>query len=512
MTNHFAGGLQLLRLNLRRDRWQILIWLAALTFLSVAVARGFPELFVSEGERLAMAETLKNPAMIAMIGPSNGFDNYTIGAMYGHEMTLFMGIAAAIMTIMLTSSQTRGAEEDGRLELLQALPVGRLANLAAVVVEMLLISLSLTLLIGMGIGFLGIESMDVYGALTYGAALGMTAFVFASSTVVFAQLTTTLRGTLGLSLAFLGGAYLWRALTDVEYAQLSWVSPLAWSYKTEPFVNNHWLPIILGYLVAILLFGLAFYLKSIRDVGARLLPAKKGKGTASRWLQRPIGLTFYLNKLTIISWGVGMFVLGLSYGSIFGDLESFFESSELYMMLLPQDSNFSLTEQFMTVLMVILAIMSTIPTVTVVLKLYSEEKKGHLEQVMAKAVSRKELFLSYWIIAWLTGLVIQLMAVLGLYVAASSVMDEGIPFLTMLQAGLVYLPAIWFTAGLVFFVDYLGNMLSLPTWISKLSVFGYISKRPVETLNLMPMVLLLCLAVALGSIGLTKYRQRDLVA
>ena len=95
-------------------------------------------------------------------------------------------------------------------------------------------------------------------------------------------------------------------------------------------------------------------------------------------------------------------------------------------------------------------------------------------------------------IAMLAAPIIQLMSVLGLWSAAIFVMDDLIPFGTLMKAGFVHIPAIWIMAGLAvfligylprltgltwlylgysFFVVYLGDMLQLPGWMNNLSPY-----------------------------------------
>src|SRR5690625_6810525 len=121
---------------------------------------------------------MKNPAMEAMVGKGYGLDNYTIGAMTAHQMLLFTGIAVAIMSILFVARHTRADEEDGRIELIRSLPTGRLSNLTATISVIAGINVLLALLVGLGLYALGIESMDLYGSLLYGAALGTIGIFF----------------------------------------------------------------------------------------------------------------------------------------------------------------------------------------------------------------------------------------------------------------------------------------------------------------------------------------------
>src|SRR5690606_24441262 len=178
--------------------------------------------------------------------------------------------------------------------------------------------------------------MNLEGSMLYGAVLGGTGLVFAGITAVFAQLSESSRGTIGWSIAALILAYLIRAITDISNEALSWISPLGWVTKAEVYSSNNWGPILLMLAVSILLFIFANYLNSIRDIERGFLATMAGRQSASPLLPNPIGLAFRLQRAGFISWAVGLYVLGASYGSIFGDLESFFEGNEMYQQMLQQ--------------------------------------------------------------------------------------------------------------------------------------------------------------------------------
>src|SRR5699024_1317830 len=141
---------------------------------------------------------------------------------------------------------------------------------------------------------LQIDSIDLTGSLLYGAGLGAIGIFFASVTAVFVQMTENARSATGLSFAVLGVAYLLRAVGDVGTEWLSWISPLGRMLHTEVFVNNYWWPLALLVGAACLLAFISFYLQSIRDIGAGLLPAKQGRTHAHSFTLHPFGLALKL--------------------------------------------------------------------------------------------------------------------------------------------------------------------------------------------------------------------------
>ncbi len=529
--NLFKGTFDLIKLLAKRNILSISIWLVSIVSITVVVLGAFTGLYSSEEEMFAMAETMRNPAMTAMVGPSEGLDNYHVGAQMSHQMLLFTGIAIAVMAILIVTKNTRADEEDGLIEMIRSLPVGRLSVSLAINKLMSTVFILLFIVVAISMYLTGLENITLEGSILYGAALGMIGIFFASLTLVFAQLTENSRGTIAYSFAFLMLAYFIRAIGDVSNEMLALISPLGLILRTHPFVLDNWWPILVMFVASVLLFVLALYLNSIRDLGSGFIPSKPGKKTASKFLRRPIGLYLRLQRTSIIAWFITMFLLGVSYGSIFGDLEQFILSNEMIQQMVSQDSNFTLNEQFMTVLMLVMSMMATIPAVIFVLKIRSEEKKKRIENILSKSVSRNELLFSNLIISLVLGFLMLITSALGLYSASSAVMDDPILLSTIIKASIVYYPAmlimigfalflngiferatplVWLYIVYSFLVSYLGDLLQIPEAIMKTTPFGNIPNYPVEEVNVLNLVLMVLVASLLIVIGFITYNKRDI--
>lgn len=521
----------LTRFMLRIDRIRIPVWIISLALLTFAVAIAFTDLYATDQDREAIAETMRNPAISAMVGQGYGLDNYTNGAMMAHQMLLFSGIAVAIMSILLVARHTRGDEEDGRVEMIRSLPTGRLSNVTATVVVVSGTNVLLALVIGFGLFALGIESMDLQGSLLYGVALGTIGLFFTAVTALFAQASENVRGTIGLSLMVLGVSYLIRAIGDAGNEAISWFSPLGWVLSAEVYVNNYWWPIILTLVVTIGILVLSLYLNAIRDLESGFIPAKPGRKYASRYLQSPLGLSFRLQRTGLITWMIAMVVLGASYGSVLGDLESFFEGNDMMQQLLQSADGYSLTEQFIPMLMSIMAMISTVPALMVIFKLKGEENKNRIEHLLAQSVSRRQLLGGYFVISIVVSYVMLFLTAVGFWSAGSAVLEDGISFSILHNAAVVYLPALWVMIGIAvllvgfapkltgfawaylgysFIVVYLGGLLQFPEWMGALSPFGHISQLPVEEIDVVKTVVLVIIAIVLFIAGFSGYRQRDI--
>lgn len=163
---HNTGRLS--RFIVRQDRIRIPVWIISLSVLSFMVAMAFTDLYPTGLERQTIAETMRNPAMTAMVGKGYGLDDYTNGAMMAHQMLLLTAMAVGIMSILLVTRHTRADEEDGRIEMIRSLPAGRLANLFATISVSFGTNALIAIITGFGLYALGIESMDLEGSLMYG--------------------------------------------------------------------------------------------------------------------------------------------------------------------------------------------------------------------------------------------------------------------------------------------------------------------------------------------------------
>jgi len=527
----FNNTFNLAKHILKRE-WKIaLIWLVILAGISLAVAGVFQDLYGTAVERIVMAETMSNPAMIAMIGPVYGLDNYTNGVMYAQMMLLFSILAVAAMNIFLVVRHTRKDEESGRIELIRSLPVGRLSYLGGTVIVCLIVNVLLALITGFGLYSLNLESMDFAGSLAYGVALGVSGIFFGAIAALFVQASSTSRGAISYSFIFLGAAYIIRAIGDVSAPALSYISPLGIVLKTETYASNYIWPIIVLITLSAIVFIFAFYLNSIRDLGAGLIAAKPGKSEASKFLQTPFGLSLRLLKGTIIGWAVTMFILGISYGTVFGDIENFLSGSELMQQIFLGNDAFSFAEQFLSTLMVISALLITIPTLIVLLKLRGEEKKGRLENIYAKKVSRNTMLTNYLFLSFVTSILMTILFIFGLWGAAYASMEEPISFMIVFKAGMSYLPAIWLMIagavvlisfipkrtnfiwvllGAFFYISYIGKIMGIPDSVINATPFGAIPKIPVENLSWIPLVILTAISIVMIVVGFFGYNERDM--
>jgi ABC-2 type transport system permease protein len=536
----------LLAFILKRDKVWLPCWLLGIYAITVFIVPLMPSLAGDEEAKLALMQTLLNPAMIAMCGPSYGT---SMGAIFAQFMLVWVVALVAVMNIMFVVRHTRKDEEEGRSELFGALPVGRNANLLAVLLAALIANLVLALLTSASLPLFAVESIDWTGSMVFGLAMAAGGFAFAALSAIFAQVLSTSRGVLGLSLAVLGGLYLLRAAGDMAVSgtsgsgasdittsnavsdMLAMLSPLGLVERSQVYVHNYIWPEIILIAVALLLCALAFVLGAMRSSGQGMLPARGGRAHASILLRGELGLAWRLSRSTIIAWAVVAFVFAAAYGSVFNSISVFAGDNEMYKMMLTGGMTFTdIINPIIAMLTLIMSIIAAIPVAQVALKLVAEEGRGRMEQLLAKSVSRYYLVVCYIAITFILAFVLQLLTALGMWIASSSVMSDPIAFEVFFACAMNFLPAVLVFAGLglffigvapkarmviwvyltySFIVTYFGDMVGIAKWAQNISVFALLPRYPAQAIEPGIIIALCVVAVALAAVGITTYRRRD---
>ncbi|XRQ14389.1 ABC transporter permease [Actinomadura welshii] len=526
-----TGTGTLVRFMLRRDRIRIPVWLLALTLSTVATASNLATTYATAEGRQSRAALVDGPAGIAFSGPGHGLEDYTYGAMLANEVLGFVAIFVALMSVLLFTRHTRTEEEAGRAELVRASVVGRHAPVTAALIVVGGANAVLGALMALALGGSGIETVTWSGSLLFGASLTAVGLVFTAVAAVTAQLTEYGRGAAGMAGAAIGVAYALRAVGDMGGGALSWLSPIGWAQATRVYVDARWWPLALALVTAAGLLALAFRLTTRRDLGAGLMPPRPGPRTASGWLGTPLGLALRLQRASLLWWTAAMTALGAVYGAFAGDVGDAIAGNEAVQEWVQTLPGADLTEQFLGVIMSMLATVCGVYALLAVGRPRGEETAGRAEPVLATAVSRSRWFAGHLAAAFAGSVVVLLGSGLGTGIAAAlSVGDAGL-VLTMPAAAAAYAPAVWVAAGAAvalfglapraiglawavvvyaIVVAMFAGLLQFPGWMSDLSPFGHVPQVPGAEMSWPPLLVLSAIAALLTAVGLAAFRRRDL--
>lgn len=518
---------------IKRDWKKIIIWILGVGLFSAGLIPAFEEI-AKGGGMAGMYETLKNPAMISLIGPTpvKTANNYTLGAMYAHEMLLFCGLFAMIISMLHVIGHSRKEEDLGLTELVRSFQIGRQSNSLAVMAETVLINLLMVIfIVGIMMSF-GADNISLTGSVLFGASIGLAGIMGAATAIFMAQIMPVSSTATASSLGLMGFLYILRGATDIYSIRLSIYNPLGWIYLTYPFTENNWMPIIFGIIFTAVVVAAAFVLEGNRDMGAGYLPEREGRAYAKKSLLSVPGLFIRLNKSLIISWLTAFLILSAAYGAIYGDMEAFLQSNELMKKMFTY-TGISVEKSFTSTVMLVMVDLITVLPIALVNKLFSEEKNLYLSQIHGTKVKRSQLYWTSLALAIGGAVAGLLLVVIGLGGTAISVM-EGSPMslIDFFNIGFNFLPSILFFTGLAslalgwipklgktvyiylvysFFLNYFGAILDLPNWIVKSTPQSWLAKLPAEDFNIKIYIAMTLVSILLIVVGYYGYTRRDMI-
>lgn len=529
----FAGLGATLSLALRRDRVRlpgIILGVSGwLGLLVISLAGLYPD----HESRQGLALTIDNPGSTFLIGPIYHSHDYNLGVLIGHETLVLSSIVVALFSILTTVRHTRAEEESGRAEMIRANPAGRHVGLASALVMATLLNLGVfagtlsTLLI------IGDDAVTVAGSLTYAAALTSIGLAFAGVAAVAAQFVSTSRAATGLAGAVLAGSFLLRGIADVSDGsdELTWLSPLGWVQRTQPWADNRAWPLVLCLATAAVSAIAAGWLSTRRDLGASLRAPSVGRASARGFLVTPFGLSARLNRGNGLGWLIGLAVFASAYGPILGDADNFLAQMPILAEFMPSASDDGV-RLFASIIVALGALIMTVPALQVITRMAADERDGRSTALLANGASRASWF--GWNIALSLIIATLLAASFGLVlgvVGARATGDDSLGA-DIAVGALGYLGAIavavgvcafivgwaprlagaaWFVPGLGLLVMYFAELLEWPNWLRWLSPFDHVAARPgVTDSDLSSQLLLWATAAVLIALGGIGYRRRHL--
>ena len=526
-SSSFSGTLSILRLCLRRDRITLPLWVLLLSVPLATVYVGSIEVvYPTEAARAEFAASIMaSPAQRALYGQ---IYSDSVGAVGIWKAGMFH-LLVAVAVILTVIRHTRADEETGRTELIDSTAIGRYASLTAA----LLMSFGASIATG-AIGAAGLLSTDIpaAGSLAFGAALTGSGLVFTAVAAVAAQLSPSARFARGVAFAVLGTAFTLRAVGDAGSGALSWVSPLGWSLQVRPYAGDRWWVLMLHLATTAGLTVVAYRLLAGRDVGGGLIAERAGPGTAGRGLRGVAGLTWRLDRGSVIVWTVGLCLYGVLIGSVAHGIGDELGDSTVARDIVARMGGTSAIEQaFLAVAFAMLGMVGAAFGVSLTLRLHQEEAAQRAETTLAGAVSRTRWLASH-LVASLAG---SAAAMLLAGVAAGLVYgiaadDVGGKLAVVVGTAAVQLPTVWLLSAVTlalfglapritpvawgvlvgFIALYLiGSLAEFPQWLLDLEPFAHTPRVSGGDFTAVPLLWLLAIDVTLIILGASAFRRRD---
>lgn len=520
-----TGTWTFIRFYLRRDRIAIVAWLIVFYILYVSQAASLDGQYASKAEFEEAAATMSNnPAFVAMLGPTRALD--TIGGMTAWQISATGGIAVGLMSMFLVGRHTRAEEESGRDELVRSGVVGRHAPFAAVSIVVGVLNVLVGVVIAAGLAGYGLPAS---GSWALGLATTACGLVFAAVALLAAQLTETTRAMYGIVGATIGIAYVVRGVGDVGDGWLSWLSPIGWLQATRPYADERWWPILLALLAAVVLTVIALRLLARRDVGSGIFPARPGPARSGSGMQSALGLAWRLQRGAFIGWALGVFLVGVAYGSIGTDVKDIMGSGASSDIVAQADG--TLTDSFYSTTALMMALFASAYAIQAALRARGEESAGRAESLLATELTRTRWLWSHAVIVVVGSFVVVALGGFGTGLMYGAMSDDMSQLPRLLGASLTHVPATWVLAGVAialsglvprfalvawgalaycFIVLMFGEVLNMPGWVTGISPFDHSPMVPVADFDVVATTTIAVVAAALFAIGTIGLRRRDI--
>lgn len=522
----FAGTSTFVRFFFRRDRFALVWWILGGVVLYWSQAVSVKGLYTTQAEfDKAAASMENNAAFIAMAGPARVLN--TVGGQVAWQASAFGAILAGLMSMFLIGRHTRVEEESGREEMMRAGAVGRYATVTAAVI----VVSAANLILGVGIaGSLIAYGLPVAGSISLGLAATLAGLAFMGVALLAAQLTESARAMYGITGAVIALAYVLRAIGDIGNGFWLWLSPIGWGQAMRAYAGEIWWPALLSVVAAAVLAYLALRVLDRRDVGAGVWPTKPGPATGGASMQSAYGLAWRLQRGTVIGWTVGMFWMGIAYGSIGKDVGALLGDSEFSKDVFAQGGG-ELVKSFYSTTALMLALIGSSFAVSSAQRLRGEETSGRVEALLSTVLSRRRWAASHAAITFLGSVLVVLTGGFGTGLSYGLISGDGSQIWRLTLAALVHVPAVLILAGFTFvlvgFVPRLaaagwialvfcfvvmmfGELLAFPDWLNDVSPFGHLPLLPVQDFQLMPVAVETVVAAALALLAHAGLKRRDI--
>lgn len=526
--------------RLRRDRWQLVSWVAAIGAFAWFAAAAVTQTYGNVASRTEILQVaIATPAILMLRGLPRGADQ---GAFTFFLIYAFLALLAGLMSTFLAVRHTRADEETGTAELVAATPAGRLLPNTAT----LLHGVTANILVALAVfGGFAAQGLDTQGSLTAGAATGAAGLAFLGVGLLVAQFMGTSRGANGVSAALVVLAYVLRGIGDatgtpgadgttMTEGAASWFSPIGWGQQTFAFSGNRTWPLLLPVGLAAGCLAAAWLILRTRDSGASVSGARPGRAAARPGLRSPAALALRLQSGSIIGWGLSGLALGLLAGSLgkaIAAVDTPDTNITAVMRAMLQSQGTSLTQLMVSVLFSMAGVLAAACALQAVIRLRQEEAAGTAELLLAAPVGRVRWLAGYLLLGAGAVVLVVGLAGVGAWATLTGSGDTSMPAdalwetaLAQLPAALIYLavPALvfvlwpagttatsWALLALGVMLGIFGGMLGLDQSLRDLSPFTHTPVPHGDATDWSGAWWMLAIAAAAAALAIAGMRRRE---
>lgn len=494
--------------------------------LVTAIATSITALYPTLEERIAYAASAgASTVQAAFNGLPYGLT--TLGGITAIEVGFMGQIIFPTVGVLLGVRLTRREEEDGRVELLTASRVGRLAPLGSA--ALLLIATALVGGAAMTAGMVA-AGLPGRGSSWYAASVALCSLFFGAVGLVLAQMCQRARTAQHLGIGVVSAAFLMRFAIDGLQWRAAWASPLGWLPEARAFDGPRLWPLIAYGACAALLTILAAVIAGGRDTGAGIVAPRPGPARGPSRAMPAWRLALGLQRGGAAAWLIGAVVWALVIGLFSDEVTSTVASNP---QLLRSIGLERATDMVTMLAAVIIVSAASIVGVQGATRLGGEETSGRLGALLSTRLGRARLWLGWWATTLAACLIVLGASALALAGGIWAVTRDAPAAWAALEVGGAYaapvllvaaldalLSAIgprwsvagWVVAAWMAVVMLLAEALRLPEWARDLSPAHMVGVLPVDDPDLGVIAVQGAAALILLAASLILFQRRDLRA
>ena len=512
------------------------LWGLVFGGLVAGSAAGYVSTFPDAASRAKLAQGFAgNLGISALVGPARELQT-TAGYTEWRTVGL-LGIVGAIWALLLATRVGRGEEEAGRWDLLLSgrTDARRATTQAAGALAVgWLVLFGVTALSAIAVGGGKDIGFSTSGSLLLAGATSASALVFLAIGALAGQLVPTRRAANLIAAAAFGVAYLVRLIADSSggLAWLRWASPLGWNEEVRPLTDPRPLALLPSLALAVALAAVAVVLAGRRDVGGAVLPGRDVRAARLRLLDSPTTLAIRLSTAALVSWTIGMAVMGAVYGMVAQSAADSIQGSTVVEdMLRRLGGPGQGAAAYLGLTFLVSAAVIAFAAATQVASARNEEADGRVDTIAAAPIDRRRWLLGRVAVA--TALVVATSVVTGVagWAGAAS-QDTPLDFGKLTLAGINLAPPALFVLGVgtlllgvwpraattvvfaivawSFVVEFIGAIVQSQDWLLHTSLLFHIAPAPATDPRVGSSLVLVGLAAAGVAVGVAAFGRRDL--
>ncbi len=525
----FSVWLRLYRHHLRLLRGGAIAWISGITLVSVGVVATYEDRYSTPEELALFAEMEGVPAFEAMLG--RFVQLTTVEGATLSRWGMF-SILAAVWGMLAGARLLRRAEERGHLEKLRAGVVSPRGLTLSAVAALLTTHAIFAVAIGASHTLAG---MDTATSWALGGAMALLTASFALAGAVASQLVASYKRAVGLVGSLLGILLGLRLLAAASATPewVWWTTPFGWVGFLHP-VDEAWGIVFAALSALVLVLFLAVLALSQRDLAAGWFGGATDEPARS---PRPMGghasLAVRLTAAGARTWGAIIGIVALAFGLLARDFSEAVADLPTMVEMGNQIGWYDIDtpEGIVAFTFGIVALLLAVFAAGQAAAIREEEASWRIEHLLVRPLGRVRWLVTRTVTAVVGVVLLALLAAAAIAVgaaivgapievvdalaAAVNVVPVAVLALGIGIAVLGLLPRLTapVTYGLVlaaYLLDFVGGLLELPEWALELSPFRQLAAVPAQSIEVLPLVVMLAVGLAAAGIGTVTFRRRDL--